>query len=86
MCRDFSSILLSRLLSLCQARGISVNKLAGMSGLSQTTLNSFIHGQSKNPTVRTLHKMANGFGMTLAEFLDFPELNRFSFDDDREDP
>ena len=29
----------------------------------------------------TLHKVANTFGMTLAEFLDFEELNAFSFDE-----
>ena len=86
MSREFYSIILDRVLSLCQEHDISINKLASMSGLKQTTLNSLVHGQSKNPTVKTLHKIANGFGMTLAEFLDFPELNNFSFDDhDKED-
>ena len=34
-----------------------------------------------NPTVKTLHKIALCFSMTLSEFLDFPELNDYSFDD-----
>ncbi|CAN3971881.1 hypothetical protein BCGKFG_BCGKFG_01790, partial [Dysosmobacter welbionis] len=30
---------------------------------------------------RTMHKIAIAFNMTLAEFLDFPDLNNYSFDD-----
>ena len=41
-----------------------------------------IHGASKNPKVRTLHKIANTFNMTLSEFLDFPELNEYPLDDE----
>ena len=29
--------------------------------------------------LHTLHKIALAFNMTLAEFLDFPELNEYSF-------
>ena len=35
-----------------------------------------------NPKVRTLHKIANVFNMTLSEFLDFPELNNYSIEDE----
>lgn len=30
----------------------------------------------------TAHKLAFAFNMTLAEFLDFDELNEYSFEDD----
>ena len=40
-----------------------------------------IHGNSKNPTIQTLHKIALAFHMTVAEFLDYPELNHYSFDE-----
>lgn len=52
-----------------------------LAGLKQSTVDNIIRGTSKNPKVRTLHKIANVFGMTLSEFLDFPELNAYSFDD-----
>ncbi|MBQ5968653.1 MAG: helix-turn-helix transcriptional regulator [Clostridia bacterium] len=52
-----------------------------MSNLNQSTLNNIIRGITKNPHVMPLHKVANAFGMTLAEFLDFEELNDFSFDE-----
>jgi len=32
-----------------------------------------------------MHKIAIAFNMTLAEFLDFPDLNNYSFDDDEEE-
>ena len=32
----------------------------------------------------TLHKIANVFGMTLSEFLDFPELNDYSIEDEED--
>ncbi|MCF7629718.1 hypothetical protein L3K75_06745 [[Ruminococcus] lactaris] len=41
-----------------------------------------LRGTSKNPKVHTLHKIANVFGMTLSEFLDFPELNDYSIEDE----
>lgn len=37
------------------------------------------------PKAKTLHRIANVFGMTLSEFLDFPELNAYSFDDEEEE-
>lgn len=38
--------------------------------------------RSKNPKIYTLHKIATAFGMTLCEFLDYPELNEYDLDED----
>ena len=56
-----------------------------MSGVKQSTLDNIIRGQTHNPKARTLHKIAIAFNMTLAEFLDFPELNAYCFEEDTED-
>ena len=77
----YSELYSLRIRQLCQNRGITINKLAVLAGLKQSTVDNIIRGTSKNPKVRTLHKIANVFGMTLSEFLDFPELNAYSFDD-----
>ena len=53
-----------------------------LADLKQSTIDNILRGKSKNPKVRTLHKIANVFGMTLSEFLDFPELNNYSIDDE----
>jgi len=53
-----------------------------MSNVRQSTLDNIIHGGSKNPRVKTLHKIAYAFGMTISEFFDFPEMDEVSFEDD----
>ena len=82
---EYSELYIKRIRQLCKQRGISINKLATMSGLRQSTLDNIMRGLSKNPRVKTVHKIANAFSMTLAEFLDFEELNEFSFEDDTEE-
>lgn len=82
---DYSSLYVSRIRNLCRQRGISINKLAVMSDVKQSTLDNIVRGLTKNPRVMTLHKLALAFYMTLAEFLDFPELNDYSFDDDTDE-
>ena len=82
---DYSEINVKRISSLCKQRGIAINKLATMSDVKQSTLDNIVRGLTKNPRVKTLHKLAIAFNMTLAEFLDFDELNDYSFEDDDED-
>jgi len=82
---DYSKIYVERIRSLCRERGIAVNKLATMSNVKQSTLDNIVRGVTKNPRVKTLHKVAIAFNMTLAEFLDFEALNDYSFDDNDED-
>ena len=56
-----------------------------MSNVKQSTLDNIMRGLTKNPRVMTLHKLAIAFNMTLSEFLDFSELNEYSFDEDADD-
>ncbi len=81
---EYSDIYVKRIRSLCKQRGIAINKLATMSGVNQSTLDNIVRGITKNPRVMTLHKLAIAFNMTLSEFLDFDELNDYSFDEDEE--
>ncbi len=82
---DYSELYVKRIRALCEKRGITINKLAMMSDVKQSTLDNIVRGLTKNPGVRTLHKIALAFNMTLAEFVDFEELNEYSFEDDTED-
>lgn len=82
---DYSDLYVRRIRKLCKERGIAINKLATMSDVKQSTLDNIVRGLTKNPRVKTLHKIALAFNMTLAEFLDFPDLNEYSFEDDDED-
>ncbi|MBQ2758408.1 MAG: helix-turn-helix transcriptional regulator [Clostridia bacterium] len=81
---EYSDIYVKRIRSLCKQRGIAINKLATMSGVNQSTLDNIVRGITKDPRAKTLHKIAIAFNMTLAEFLDFDELNNYSFEEDSE--
>jgi len=81
----YYELFVRRIRKLCKERGITINKLAVMSDVNQSTLDNIVRGVTKNPRVKTLHKIALTFNMTLAEFLDFDELNDYSFDDNADD-
>lgn len=78
----YSEIIVFRLKKLCEQKGISINKLATLSGMTQSTLDNIMKGNTKNPKLKTLHKLAMGLDMTVSELLDFPEMNETLFDDE----
>lgn len=78
----YSDAIIKRLTDLCVKRGITTNKLATLSGITQSTLNSMMRGETKNPKLKTLRKIAMGFNMTVSELLDFPEMNEMEFEDE----
>ena len=82
---EYSQIFVKRIQSLCKQRGFSVNKLATMSGVKQSTLDNIMRGLTKNPRIKTLHRLAIAFNMTVAELLNFEELNNYSFEDDEDE-
>ena len=78
----YAELYAMRIRQLCDAKGITINRLATLAGLKQSTISNIMLGTSLNPKVRTLHRIAVVFNMTLSEFLDFPELNEYSIDDE----
>lgn len=78
----YSEMIVMRISTLCKQRGIAYNRLATMCGLNQSTIDNIVRGVTKDPRIQALHHIALGFNMTIAEFLDYPELNDYSFDDD----
>lgn len=78
----YSNAVIKRLTALCAERDITVNKLATLSGITQSTVDNLMKGKTKNPKLKTLHKLAIGLGMTVSELLDFPEMNETIFDDE----
>lgn len=59
-----------RILNLCDEQGISVNKLANLSAITQSTLNSIINGESQNPQLKTIVRICYGLEIDLHEFFD----------------
>lgn len=78
----YSDVIIKRLKDLCTQKGITVNKLATRSGITQSTVENPMSGKTKNPKLKTLNKLAAGLDMTVSELLDFPEMNETAFDDE----
>ena len=76
-----SDALRKRISELCKKRNITTNHLADMAGLRQSTVDAVVRGVTKNPGLKTIYKIALGFGMTLSEFLNFSEMYEAEFDD-----
>ena len=66
------------IINLQEKHNISTNKLATLSGLSQSTVQSVV-GRGNIPSIPTLEKILPVFGLTLHEFFapedDPPELS-----------
>ena len=56
-----------RIKELREAKGLTVNRLANMAGISQSYLRDVELG-NKNPTVETLSYFCDALGITLSEF------------------
>ena len=78
----YSDAIAKRLTELCIERKITINKLATLSGITQSTVENIIKGTTKNPKLKTLHKLAVGLDISISELLDFPEMNETVFDDE----
>lgn len=59
-----------RILQLCKENNITINKLANLAGIPQSTLNDIVHGKSKNPTVKTIYYVCFGLGISMKDFFD----------------
>lgn len=59
-----------RILELCQERDLSVNRLSGMCGLTQSTLNNIVSGRNRSATVSTVKKICDGLEISIREFFE----------------
>ena len=59
-----------RILDLCDAHSMSINKMAVECGLTQSTISSIINTGSKNPTLSTVAKICGGLGISIRTFFD----------------
>lgn len=51
-------------------RNITVTKLASISCLTQSTVESLANEHSKNPKLLTIVRICDGLGITMSEFFD----------------
>lgn len=59
-----------RIINLCDEKNININKLAIMSGITQSTLQSIISRKSKNQKILTIVRICDSLEMSLKDFFD----------------
>jgi len=72
---DSSTAVRSRILELCRQRHITINRLATLSGVTQSTLNNIVSGRNNSATVATIKKLRDGLDITLRDFFNVPAFD-----------
>lgn len=57
-----------RIVELCKLKKITVNKLATISGVTQSTLNNIISGRNNSTTISTIKKLCDGLEISIEDF------------------
>lgn len=68
-----------RILQLCGERGLTPNRLATMSGITQSTLSNITSGRNNSTTVATIKKLCDGLDFSIVDFFNadvFRELEQ----------
>ncbi len=57
-----------RILELCKEQKITVNKLATISGVTQSTLSNITGGRNNSTTISTIKKLCDGLDISIEDF------------------
>ena len=64
-----------RIIELCCANEITLNKLSTICGITQSTLNNIVNRQNATTTVSTVQKICDGLNITILDFFSSPLFN-----------
>ena len=78
----YNEAIRGRIKQLCKSCGINIYQLALLSGVPHSTVSNIVRGVTESTGTPTMNLIAKGFGMTLSEFFDFPEINDLQLQDD----
>ena len=67
---NISQATAQRFIELCEQNGITINKLATISGVTQSTVNDIVNLKSKNVGIVTIKKLCDGLDISISEFFD----------------
>lgn len=67
---DLQKAIQLRIIKLCEEYNITLNKLATLAGVRQSTINSIVNGHSKKVQVLTILRICLGLNIQLSDFFD----------------
>lgn len=63
-----------RFQTLCRERGIKVNELATLAGVTPSTVYSMMDAQRRDVSIVTIKKLCDGLDISLGTFFSAPEF------------
>ena len=63
-----SEAMTTKIVNICAERNLSINKLANVCGITQSTIENIVNGNSKNPKLLTVIRICDGLQITLQDF------------------
>ena len=67
-----SEAVTKRLLELCGERGLTINKLCTLSGVTQYTVSDIVNRNTSNTGIATIKKLCDGLEISIRAFFDSP--------------
>lgn len=61
-----------RIIDLCSKENITINKLATISGITQSTINNITCGRNNSTTISTIKKICDGLEISIKDFFNSP--------------
>ncbi|MBP3301312.1 MAG: helix-turn-helix transcriptional regulator [Clostridia bacterium] len=61
-----------RILELCKENHLTVNRLATVCGITQSTLSNIVGGRNNSTTVATVQKICDGLNLSIQDFFASP--------------
>ena len=72
--------IVQRIIQYCNERNLSINKLASLSMLTQSTLNNIINKYTSDVKLMTIVRICDGLNMSLSEFFDSSLFDNIDID------
>ena len=72
---DIKDAIVARFMELCTEKGIKINELATLSGVTPSTAYSMMDKSRRDISIRTIKKFCDGLEITLGEFFSTHEFD-----------
>lgn len=66
--------IVARFTSICQLRGITINELANLSGVTPSTIYSMFNKSRRDVSIVTIKKLCDGLDISLKDFFNSVEF------------
>lgn len=71
-----AKLISNRLYKFIEDKNLTINRLATLSGINQSSVNNLFDGSTKSPKIATVKALCDGLNISVRDFFDFPPYNQ----------